>query len=355
MKYEKIQLGDVLHYEQPTKYIVQSTRYVNDASLTPVLTAGKTFILGYTKETNGILNEGLPVIIFDDFTTASKFVDFPFKVKSSAMKILRIDNNRADARYLFYLMQSLQFSVVKHKRHWISEYSKIEISLPPLVEQKHIADRLDKVSAFKEKTLSAIKDTERLFVSISKDNFADVKNKSETKTVGEICEIEKGQSPIQKTPAGNYPLVVTAEDRKTANTFQLDCEAVCIPLVSSTGHGHASLNRVHYEKGKFALGNIIVALIPKYKSGLLAKYLYYYLSYYKDSLLVPLMRGVANMTIPMEEVGTVNVEVPTLNLQKQTVAKLEEVEKLKQMFLQRQRLVEQYFQSVLKQTFNLTT
>jgi len=116
-----------------------------------------------------------------------------------------------------------------------------------------------------------------------------------------------------------------------------------------------SLKRVHYEKGKFALANIVVALMPKYKSGLLTKYLYYYFSYYKDSLLVPLMRGVANMTIPMKEVGTVNVEVPSLNLQKQTVAKLEEVEKLKQMFLQRQRLVEQYFQSVLKQTFNLTT
>jgi type I restriction enzyme S subunit len=86
-EWEEKKLKDCLDYLQPTKYLVSSTTY-DDKYKTPVLTAGKTFILGFTDETNGIFKDNLPVIIFDDFTTATKFVDFPFKAKSSAMKIL---------------------------------------------------------------------------------------------------------------------------------------------------------------------------------------------------------------------------------------------------------------------------
>lgn len=140
-----VKLEEVLHYEQPTKYIVSSVDY-DDSYATPVLTAGKSFILGYTNEKNGVFpTEKLPVIIFDDFTTAIKFVDFPFKVKSSAMKILHADKSKADIKFLFYAMQNITFPVRKHKRHWISEYSKIETPLPPLAEQKHIVDKLNKI------------------------------------------------------------------------------------------------------------------------------------------------------------------------------------------------------------------
>lgn len=142
-----VELGDVLRYEQPTKYLVTSVNY-NDDFETPVLTAGKSFILGYTNEKAGIFpKEKLPVIIFDDFTTASKFVDFPFKVKSSALKILHVDKNKANIKFLFYAMQRIIFPVYKHKRYWISEYSKIKISLPSLTEQKRITDRIDKLFA----------------------------------------------------------------------------------------------------------------------------------------------------------------------------------------------------------------
>lgn len=145
MKTQKVQLEEILGYEQPTKYIVDSSVYSADEKQTAVLTAGKTFILGYTGETEGIFpKDKLPVIIFDDFTTATKFVDFPFKVKSSAMKILHIDSKKADPHYVFYLLQSITFPVKKHKRHWISEYSKIFVDLPPIAEQKKIAEKLEK-------------------------------------------------------------------------------------------------------------------------------------------------------------------------------------------------------------------
>src|SRR3989344_1082712 len=136
-------LGEVLDYEQPGKYIVNSKNYSNNYK-TPVLTAGKTFILGNTDEKENVFPaEKLPVIIFDDFTTAIKFVDFPFKVKSSAMKILHAKKGVAYIKYLFYLMQTIELNHVTHKRYCISEYSQLEIPLPPLPEQKKIVARLE--------------------------------------------------------------------------------------------------------------------------------------------------------------------------------------------------------------------
>lgn len=138
--WEKVKFEDVLKYEQPSKYIVKSTKYNNDYK-TPVLTAGKGFILGYTNETDGIFKD-TPVIIFDDFTTSSQYVNFHFKVKSSAMKILRpVDN--VNLKFLFYKMQTIQHKSDTHKRYWISEYAKREIYIPNLLEQKAIADKLD--------------------------------------------------------------------------------------------------------------------------------------------------------------------------------------------------------------------
>lgn len=139
--YDKVKLADVLDYEQPTKYIVESTEY-NDSYKTHVLTAGKSFVLGYTNETEGIFKENLPVIIFDDFTTATKFVDFPFKVKSSAMKILKAKEN-VNIYFLYHLMQQIEFDSSDHKRYWISQYSQLEIPLPPLSIQEEIVKEIE--------------------------------------------------------------------------------------------------------------------------------------------------------------------------------------------------------------------
>ncbi len=142
-KWPLVELGTILEYEQPTKYIVHSIDY-DDSYKTPVLTAGKTFILGYTNEQDGILPASkLPVIIFDDFTTAIKLVDFPFKVKSSAMKILHAKKKKVDIRFLFHIMQTLKFRHDEHKRYWISEYSKIKIPLPSLEIQKEIVKQIE--------------------------------------------------------------------------------------------------------------------------------------------------------------------------------------------------------------------
>lgn len=136
-----IKLSDLLEYEQPTKYLVANKDYDNSYS-TPVLTAGKTFILGYTKEENGIFKEELPVIIFDDFTTATKYVDFPFKAKSSAMKILKSKNKSVNIKLVFEMMQMINYNSEDHKRYWISIYQELEIKFPPREEQQKIAQVL---------------------------------------------------------------------------------------------------------------------------------------------------------------------------------------------------------------------
>lgn len=127
-------LGDFLDYEQPTEYLVTDTEY-NDNNSTPVLTAGKTFILGYTNEEHGIFNK-LPVIIFDDFTTAIKFVDFPFKAKSSAMKMLVPKNNKVNMRFIYEIMLQIKYPLGDHKRHWIGEYQHLEITVPASPEEQ---------------------------------------------------------------------------------------------------------------------------------------------------------------------------------------------------------------------------
>ena len=135
-------LEDILDYEQPQAYIVNSTDY-SDEYETPVLTAGKSFIIGYTNETNGICDR-LPVIIFDDFTTDSKLVDFPFKVKSSAMKILRT-KGEINIDYIAYYMSITRLIGDTHKRYWISEYSKLLIPIPPYQEQLRIVDTIETI------------------------------------------------------------------------------------------------------------------------------------------------------------------------------------------------------------------
>ena len=141
-----IRLENVLEYEQPTKYIVKSENYSDDFAL-PVLTAGKSFVLGFTDETDGICKASeSPVIIFDDFTADCKYVDFDFKVKSSAMKILHKANTEDNLKYYFYAMQAIDYTPFSHKRVWISEYSKFKIKNRSIAEQNNIVKKLDTVA-----------------------------------------------------------------------------------------------------------------------------------------------------------------------------------------------------------------
>lgn len=223
MEYE---LGELLSYKQPTDYIVKSTDYDYSYN-TPVLTAGKSFIIGYTNEKTGIFSN-LPVIIFDDFTTSSQYVDFPFKVKSSAMKILSCNNKIADLKYLFYKMQTIQFDSSNHKRYWISEYSKIKLELPTLAEQQRIVNRIEsmfaKLDEAKERAQNVVDGFETRKAAILHKAFTGelkIENEKlneedwEETTLSECCKLGSGGTPSKSHPEyyenGDIPWLKTGE------------------------------------------------------------------------------------------------------------------------------------------------
>lgn len=166
-------LETLLKYEQPTKYIVASEEYSDEYPI-PVLTAGKSFILGYTNEENGICRASIsPVIIYDDFTTDSKYVDFDFKVKSSAMKILHQINKEDNLRYLFYVVSYLKYTPFSHKRTWISDFSKFRIKYRLPIEQNAIVSELDKIQAALDNKKEQLKKLDELIQSKFYEMFGD--------------------------------------------------------------------------------------------------------------------------------------------------------------------------------------
>lgn len=225
-EWEEKKLGDILDYEQPTPYLVASDLYQKQG--TPVLTAGKTFILGYTDETVGVYDK-VPVIIFDDFVTESKYVTFPFKAKSSAMKMLSL-KNKTDNLYFTYVSMLLnQKPVGDHKRHWISETSQIQVLVPPTpAEQQKIASFLSeiddqiasqgqKVDALKEKKKGLM---QQLFPQAGettpKRRFPGFEGEWEEKNLEEFGQIITGSTPSRQNKKywGGEFCWISAQDMK---------------------------------------------------------------------------------------------------------------------------------------------
>lgn len=147
--FEQVLLSEVIDYEQPTKYIVSSENY-KDEYATPVLTAGKSFILGFTNEINGIYKgSDKPTLIFDDFTTDCKYVDFDFKVKSSAMKLLHLKNADEQLLYYFCAINKIGFKPESHQRHWISKFANFKVEKPPIELQNQFADFVKHIDKLK--------------------------------------------------------------------------------------------------------------------------------------------------------------------------------------------------------------
>ena len=166
-----IALKEVLDYLQPGPYIVSSDQY-DDAYPTPVLTAGKSFLLGYTNEKTGIFSAKYsPVILFDDFTTASKWVDFDFKVKSSACKIL-LPKKGINLRYVFYAMQAIQFDSSEHRRYWIRDYSSIQIQYPSSKRQLDVVQILDGIQSQIEGCFAAMTFLDEQIKSLFNEMFS---------------------------------------------------------------------------------------------------------------------------------------------------------------------------------------
>lgn len=203
--WKEYELGQLLNYEQPSPYIIKSTNY-SDTYSTPVLTAGKSFIIGYTDETVGIYNS-LPVIIFDDFTTSSQYVNFPFKVKSSAMKILSPNVNLVLPKFIYYRMQIIQFDHSTHKRYWIQQYSKIKVQIPSIPEQKRIVSQIEELFSRLDASVAELQTAkEKLKVyrqAVLNDVFGNTQNfvsfgSITDSRLGKMLDKEKNVGPPQR-------------------------------------------------------------------------------------------------------------------------------------------------------------
>ncbi len=339
----KVKLGDVLEYEQPTKYIVSSTQYKDEFD-TPVLTAGKSFILGYTDEIDNIFTN-VPVIIFDDFTTAIKFVDFPFKVKSSAMKILKPNKSIADVRYLFYLMMTFNINSKEHKRYWISKYSQIEIPLPPLSEQKRIAAILDEADQIRQFNKQLIEKYNQLSQSLFLDMFGDpVTNPMGWGKVKLENLVSKLGDGLHGTPKysddGSYYFIngnnlidgkikisnkTKRIDEQEYNKIKKDLnESSVLVSINGTIGKIAFYNNEPVALGKSACYfNVIESLLNK-------KYLYYiFTSGYFINYTMGNVTGSTIKNVSLKSMRNFPITIPPLELQNKFAQRIEEIEKQK--------------------------
>ena len=197
-KVEWKKLDNCLDFEQPTAYLVKSTEY-DDSFATPVLTAGQSLLLGYTNETDGIYKASKenPCIIFDDFTTSFHWIDYNFKVKSSAMKMLRPKDN-VNFRYIYYTMKCINFVPGGHQRHWISKYSQFEVPVPSLADQNRIVEQLDTFTSSIDNLKDQIAQRRKQY-EYYRDQLLDLKGKeaNDIHSWGEFCEMIKGNG-VQK-------------------------------------------------------------------------------------------------------------------------------------------------------------
>jgi len=327
-------LVDVLDYEQPTEYIVENTEY-NNSFKTPVLTAGKSFILGHTNEEYGIFKEPLPVIIFDDFTTATQFVDFPFKVKSSAMKILKAKKGKANITFLYYLMQHIEFDSSDHKRYWISQYSQIQIPLPQLSIQREIVAEIDGYQKIINGAKSVV------------DNYKpriDIDPEWKMVELGELISTQTGGTPSKLNEEywqGQIPWVspkdmkvdfisdakdyISEEAVNNSSTKIVPRDTILI-VVRSGILKHTlpialTVNPVSFNQD-------IIAIQPASDS-IIQKYLFYYLkstaeTHIKDGI----KPGVTVQSFHNGYFKRLNIPLPTLEMQCQIISQIEKEQEL---------------------------
>lgn len=314
VEYSKI--GTYVDYKQPTKYIVKSTDYNNDFP-TPVLTAGQTFILGYTNEKEGIYNASKesPVIIFDDFTGAFKWVDFDFKVKSSAMKILTTKSNML-IRYLFHCMGYLNFTSNEHKRLWIGTYSDFEIPVPPLEVQREIARILDNFTSLKAELQAELQARKKQYEYYRDSLLIPPHNDTEQVTLSDVVNIKNGKD-YKHLSEGIYPVYGSGGVMTYVSEYAYNKPSVLIPR-------KGSLNNLFYVEEPFwNVDTVFYTEINEEK--IIPKYLFYLL---QKEHLESLNKAGGVPSLTQSVLNKIKLNIPSLDMQRKIVACLDNFEKI---------------------------
>lgn len=326
-----IPLGDVADYEQPTKYLVNSTVY-NDNYSTPVLTAGKTFILGYTNEDEGIyFASKSPVIIFDDFTTANKWVDFDFKAKSSAMKMITSKNEKfALLKYIYYWLNTLPNNQIDgdHKRQWISNYANKLIPIPPLSVQTEIVKILDALTALTSELTSELTLRRKQYEYyreklLSEEELGKVG--FEWKTLDQISEnLDSKRKPITSglRTSGKIPYYGASGIVDYVEDYIFDGDFL---LISEDGANLLARNTpiAFSATGKIWVNNH--AHILKFNSYEERRFIEFYLNKID---LTPYISGAAQPKLNKKNLNSIKIPIPSIPKQQHIVSILDKFETL---------------------------
>ena len=335
-------LGDVTNYEQPTKYLVAAKNY-SDYFDTPVLTAGKTFILGYTDESEGIYRASEhPVIIFDDFTTANKWVDFDFKAKSSAMKMITSkDNEKFLLKYIYYWLNTLPNELIDgdHKRQWIGNYSNKLIPIPcaenpkkSLEIQAEIVRILDAMTTHTAELTAELTARKKQYNYYRDKLLSFEDGEVEWKELGEICRFINGRAYKQPEllDSGKYPVLRVGNFFTNGNWYysdlELDPDKYCDKgdLLYAWS---ASFGPRIWEGGKVIYHYHIWKILPDLNL-VSKKYLYYLLAWDTEALKAESGTGSTMMHIGKGSIEKRLVPVPSLKKQAQIVSFLDKFDAL---------------------------
>lgn len=312
----RCKLEEFISYEQPTKYIVDSNQY-DDSYKIPVLTAGKSFILGYTDEKNNIF-DNLPVIIFDDFTTSVQFVDFPFKVKSSAMKLLK-NTEQADIKYCYYLLKFLQHTPENHKRQWLSATSQNIVELPIIEKQKNIVRKLDKILEVIDNQNKQLELLDEAIKARFVEMFGEIEDydKWESKIWNEVVTIKNGRDYKKVLVSdGGYPVVGTGGEIARASKYLCPENTI---VVGRKG----SINNPMLMKEKFWNVDTAFGVIPN-SDYLHYQYFYCFCKFYN---FMKLNKATTLPSTTKADLLKIRINIPPLELQNQFASFVEEIDK----------------------------
>jgi type I restriction enzyme S subunit len=328
-------LEELLDYEQPTKYIVKSTEY-NDEFNTPVLTAGQSFILGFTNEEQGhyLATPENPVIIFDDFTTGFHWVDFEFKVKSSAMKMLRPKNKSFNFKYVYHAMKSLNYQPGGHQRHWISIYSQLEIPLPPLEIQNEIVSFLDNFNSLSN-LLNKELEKRKVQLEYYTEKLLDFDNNVQVKSLREIADFRNGKGHEKNIVDDGKFIVVNSKFISSEGAVcKFSNEQICplfvddiLMVMSDLPNGKALAKCFLVEKNDtYTLNQRIGAFHVKDKTSISTKFLFYSLN--RNPQLLAYDNGSDQTNLRKDDILNISIKLPCIETQKQIVSILEYFNKL---------------------------
>ena len=366
LKNEKVEwkkLECLLDYEQPSKYIVKSTEYADEYD-TPVLTAGQTFILGYTNEKDNIYvaNKNNPVIIFDDFTAGNHWVDFNFKVKSSAMKMLK-PKEGVNLRYCYHFIQTIKVDTTEHKRLWISKYSQIQIPIPSIETQEKIVETLDKFTNYVTELQAELQDRTKQYeyyrdMLLSEEYLNKITaeimssdNKVKVTTLGECVNIVVGgdvpKDNFSPTKTEEYQIPIFSNGIEEKSLYGYTNIAKVVEK-SVTVSARGTIGYVSYKETPYFPIVRLLCLIPKKE--IEVKYLYYFL---QKSKINHKETGIPSLTTDM--LKKIKIILPTIEFQNKIVEILDKFQSLladtkgllPQEIEQRQKQYEYYREKLL--------